>query len=601
MDPATLDEWSRKYRRLLGIVVALFAVLLVRLFHLQITTSSDYARESEQNRIAQKRIRAPRGIILDHDGRILAQNRASYTIALFRSTVTRDSMAVAALEEAIGETIDYRRTHPIIRLKRDVDFGTVCIVEEQLREDWNLDVVVEPQRLYPFGPLTAHLIGYMGEMQEGDRQTSRAKRYVAGDYTGISGVERIYEDNLRGDDGVRFIEVDARNRIIKDDYHFPERERRPRRGRDLTLTIDLDVQRAAYEALPDTFAGSVVALDPRTGAVLAMVSKPSFDPNAFVSFQAQEERQRVIDSEDKPLMNRAIRGLYPPGSTLKMVAAVAALDLGITDTLSTFEACAGSLVVGDVTFRCANREGHGELNLLEAVEASCNIYFNHLAQILGMEAWRDAADRLGFGHATGISLHPAEQAGLLPTRQYYAETEGWVGGHLMNLVIGQGKMLVTPLQMARYTAALANGGYLVTPHIQGQAPPRSKIEAMSETTLEIVRLAMRRVVDGEHGTGRRAQIPGIEVSGKSGTAQVPNRENDDAWFVAFAPFENPEIAVAVVVEGGGAGGAVAGPVARKVLEAYFATSQPIAAHSTRGQRWQPPESGRQSGAEGAGT
>jgi len=601
VDPATLDEWSRKLRRMLGIVVALFAILLLRLFHLQITTSSDYARESEQNRIAQKRIRAPRGIILDRGGRVLAQNRASYTIALFRSTAERDAMAVAALEEAIGETIDYRRQHPIIRLKRDVDFRTVCIVEEQLREDWNLDVLVEPQRHYPFGPLTAHLIGYMGEMQEGDLQTPRAKRYVAGDYVGKTGVERTYEDDLRGDDGVRFIEVDARHRIIKDDYPFPERERRPQPGKDLTLTIDLDVQRAAYEALPETLAGSVVALDPRTGAVLAMVSKPSFDPNAFVSFQAQEERQRLVHSEDKPLLNRAMQGLYPPGSTLKMVAAAAALELGITDTLSTFEACAGSLVVGDVTFRCANREGHGELNILEAVEASCNIYFNHLAQILGMEAWRETAEWLGFGHATGIALHPEEEAGLLPTRQYYVETEGWVGGHLMNLVIGQGAMLATPLQMARYTAALANGGYLVTPHIQGPAPPVRQIKGLSASTLEIVRLAMRRVVHGENGTGRRVQIPGLAVAGKSGTAQVPNRENDDAWFVAFAPFEEPQIAVAVVVEAGGHGGAVAGPVARQVLEAYFTTNQLVADHSRRDLRRGPPKSGRRPGAMEPGT
>jgi len=586
---------------MLAAVAALFAILLLRLFHLQITTSSDYARESEQNRIAQKRIRAPRGIIRDRAGRVLALNRASYTIALIRSSSERDAMAVAALEEAIGGTISYRRRHPVIRLKRDVDFDAVCIVEEQLREDWNLDVEVEPQRDYPFGPLTAHLIGYMGQMQEGDLQTRRTKRYKAGDYVGKTGVEKIYEDYLRGDDGVRFIEVDARHRIIKDDYSFPERERRPRPGTDLALTIDLDVQRAAFEAMPDTLAGSVVALDPRTGAVLAMVSKPSFDPNAFVSFQAQEERQRVVNSEDEPLLNRAIKGLYPPGSTLKMVAAAAALELGITDTLSTFEACAGSLVVGDVTFRCANREGHGELNLPEAIEVSCNIYFNHLAQILGMEAWRDAADRLGFGHATGIALHPDEEVGLLPTRQWYAETEGWVGGHLMNLVIGQGAMLVTPLQMARYAAALANGGYLVTPYLQGQGAPPQQIEGVSPATLEIVRLAMRRVVHGENGTGRLVRIPGISVAGKSGTAQVPNRENDDAWFVAFAPFEDPQIAVAVVVEAGGAGGAVAGPVTRKVLEAYFATRQPMAAQSTPSVRPRRPESGEPPGPGGAGT
>jgi len=264
-----------------------------------------------------------------------------------------------------------------------------------------------------------------------------------------------------------------------------------------------------------------------------------------------------------------------------MVAAIAALEAGITDTLSTFEACAGSLQVGDVVFRCHNREGHGELNLLEAIEVSCNIYFNHLAQILGIEAWRDCAARFGFGRPTGIRLQPEELSGLLPSREYYAQTEGWVTGHLMNLVIGQGAMLATPLQMARYVAAIGNGGYLVTPHVVEPAPPRAEIDGVSDATLEIVRIAMHRVVYGEHGTGHALRSLPVDVAGKSGTAQVPNRANDDAWFVAFAPYENPEIALAVVVEGGGGGGAAAAPVARRVLEAYFEGRQPLTGAARR--------------------
>ena len=406
----------------------------------------------------------------------------------------------------------------------------------------------------------------MGIFRDESAPKSPGKAYLPGDFIGKTGLEKVYEDSLRGLDGVRIIEVDADRRTRRE---FPEREQPAEPGSDLHLTIDLSVQQIAERALPDTLAGSVVALDPRTGAVLAIASKPTFDPNIFVSFQAQQERQRVLQSETT-LLNRSVRGRYPPGSTLKMVAAIAALEEGITDTLSTFEACAGSLQVGDVVFHCLRNKAHGELNLLKATEVSCNIYFHHLAQILGFDVWRQYAAWLGFGSPTGIALEPAESAGLLPSRAYYQENEGgWSLGHLMNLVIGQGAMLVTPIQMARYVAAIGNGGYLVTPYVYGPASPPRRIEGISENALEIVKKAMQQVVYGERGTGRRVQIEGVVVAGKSGTAQGP-RDDDDAWFVAFAPYDKPRIAVAVVVEGGGGGGAVAGPVARRVMEAFFA-------------------------------
>jgi penicillin-binding protein 2 len=209
------------------------------------------------------------------------------------------------------------------------------------------------------------------------------------------------------------------------------------------------------------------------------------------------------------------------------------------------------------------------MNLLEATESSCNIYFLHLAELLGVETWREYADKFGFGQPTGIALDPSESEGLLPSRQYYQERDGWTFGHLLNLIIGQGAMLVTPIQMARYTAAIANGGYLVTPYLSGEPPPKQAIEGVSPSTLEIVRKSMHRVVYGQRGTGWRVRIAEVEIAAKTGTAQVPNRDND-AWFVAFAPYENPAIAVAAVVEGGGGGGRVAGPIVRQVIAAYFA-------------------------------
>ena len=570
MEPEILEGWSRKYRGMAIGVSLLFGILLLRLFHLQILEADYYASASEENRIARKRLKAPRGQILDRDGEILARDRASYGILLTLGRREVDSLAVSALEEAVGHPLRYTRRNRFVRLKRDADFRTVAIVEERLGEQWALQVEIEPQRLYPHGRLASHVVGYMGELEPEELQRDRlgGRRYVAGDYAGKTGMERAHEDRLRGFDGVGYVEVDAGQRV-KDEHPFPDRERLPRRGRDLRLTIDLDLHRAAVEAMPDSLAGSVVALDVRTGAVLALVSHPSFDPNAFVSYGAQAERWRLMNDERRPLLNRAIQGRYPPGSTMKMVAAVAALELGLTDTLSTFPPCRGSLPMGDVVFRCANRRGHGALNLLEAMETSCNIYFNHLGQILGIEAWHDYGRRLGLGSPTGLDLDPGEASGMLPDRRYYAEREGWALGYLMNLVIGQGEILVTPLQLARYVAALCNGGYLVTPHLQGPAPPARRIEGISPSTLRIVRSAMQRVVHGDRGTGRRARIADVSVAGKSGTAQVPNRP-DDAWFVAFAPYERPEIAVVALVEGGGGGGAVAAPVVRAVLEAWLA-------------------------------
>ena len=572
MEPEILEGWSRRMRGLTALVGLLFAILLLRLFHLQILEVADYAKASEDNRIARKRLKAPRGLILDRDEEILARDRASYGILLTRGRRAVDSLAVVALERAIGQPLGLYPRRP----GRPPHAGRGLPDRGHRRGapgrgGGALQVEIESQRLYPHGRLTSHVVGYMAELERGELERAELDsrlHYVAGDYVGKTGVEHDFEDSLRGIDGVGYVEVDAGQRI-QNEHPFPDRERPARPGRTLQLTLDLDLHRAAVEALPDSLAGSVVALDVRTGAVLALVSHPSFDPNAFVSFGAQAERGRLMLDESKPLLNRAIQGRYPPGSTMKMVAAAAALEKGLTDTLSTFPACSGSLPMGDVVFRCASRRGHGALNLLEAMETSCNIYFNHLAQILGIEAWHDYGRRLGIGSPTGLRLDPGEIAGLLPDRRYYAEREGWALGYLMNLVIGQGEILVTPLQVARYVAALANGGYLVTPHLHGRAPPAHRVEGLSASTLRIVRQAMHRVVHGERGTGRRARIDGLAIAGKSGTAQVPNRP-DDAWFVAFAPFERPEIAVAALVEGGGGGGAVAAPVVRAVLEAWLA-------------------------------
>jgi penicillin-binding protein 2 len=566
MQHQLLQDPRPPFKGLLAIVVLLFAVLLLRLFYLQVVTSADYARESEENRIAQRRVKAPRGLIYDRDGRILARTRPFYTVSLERTSQKDFDAATAAFTEAIGDLeLDgkYSRKYRTIRLKRDVDFRTVSIVEERLKADWPLlDIEIETQRHYPYGTVAAHLLGYIGIIQDQDLQGKNDNAYVLGDFIGKTGIEKVYENNLRGRDGMMYVEIDAAGRTGRE---FPERDRLPVPGEPLHLTIDLEVQLAAERALPDSLAGALVALDPRTGAVLALANKPTFDPNIFVSFQAQQERLRVLQSKDV-LLNRALQGRYPPGSTLKMVSAIAALETGITDTLSLFEPCYGALRVGRSSFRCHKRTGHGGLTLPGAIEASCNVYFYHLARLMSIETWHQYAAKLGFGQPTGI-VHPGEAAGLLPSREYYRKREGWSLGQLLNLSIGQGAVLVTPIQMARYVAAIANGGYLVTPYISGDPPPRQRIDGISSRTFRIVRKSMLRVVASDTGTGRRARVDGVAIAAKTGTAQVPSR-NDDAWMVAFAPYENPTIVIAAVVEGGGSGGARVGPVVREVIKAF---------------------------------
>jgi penicillin-binding protein 2 len=555
-------------RDVMVLVSILFGILALRLFYLQVTTSAEYARESDENRIAQKRVKAPRGVIYARGGEMLARNRVFYTVATERTTRQEFETIVEALKGIVGTdrvATHYRRSQRAVRLTRDIDFRTVSVVEEQLSDQYpELFIEIESQRDYPYGATAAHVLGYMGVIQEENLASLQGKGYLPDDYIGRTGLERVHEDELHGRDGIRFVEVDAGGRVRRE---IPGREQAADPGQDLHLTIDLRVQRAAEKFLPDTLAGAVVALDPQTGAVLAMASKPAFDPNVFVSFSAQGERQRVLQSETN-LLNRAIRGRYPPGSTLKMVAAIAGLETGVTDTLSAFAPCSGTLKVGSAVFHCMHSRGHGALNLQGALEVSCNIYFLHLAQHLGFDTWYAYASRFGFGQTTGLEMVPGESAGLLPSRAYFKTRGGYSQGHLMNLAIGQGSMLVTPLQMARYVSAICNGGYLVTPHLCGATPTPQRIAGVSDRTFETVKRAMRRVVQGDRGTGRRVRLEGVDIAGKSGTAQGP-REDDDAWFVAFAPYYRPTIAVAVIVEAGGSGGAMAGPVAREVIKAYL--------------------------------
>jgi len=400
--------------------------------------------------------------------------------------------------------------------------------------------------------------------------------YKAGDLVGKNGLEKKYDLLLRGTKGVRYLKVDANGRELGD--YDPDRNIPPIHGNDLYLYMDYEIQRFA-DSLFEGKRGALVALDTRTGGVLAFVSKPDYEPGLLSGRINAQQWQKLVSDPYHPLFNRAIQSTYPPGSTYKLVAALAALQEGIiTPEWTAF--CPGYYKLGRKVIHCWNKAGHGNINLLQAIRGSCNVYFYQLGLKIGLPIWSEYSRKLGFGKPTGIDL-PNEFSGLVPSVEYFNKIygkNGWTRGHLANLAIGQGELLVTPVQMAVFTMIIANKGLYHPPHMVDkiydyttrksvQFPIKTGyVDGISDDVYETIREGMRRVVNG--GTGWRAKVRGIEMAGKTGTAQNPHGD-DHAWFIGFAPYENPEVAVAAIVENGGSGGGVAAPLVRKFLEKYF--------------------------------
>jgi penicillin-binding protein 2 len=585
------------------VVIVLFSVLAISFWVLQIVQHERFKEMAENNHQRSLTLRAPRGMLFDRDGRVLVENRDSYSISIVREQtkdLNRTIRLLASLlgteESSVRDIVERHRREPIYRpivVVQDASLAQVAAVAARRLE--LPDVVVEevPTRRYPAG-MAAHLFGYVGEVN--DTQVANDPRLKNGDIVGKAGVEYTYNDLLMGEDGVKRVVVNSIGREIPD---RPIEEEKPVEGKRLQLTIDADVQKAIEDSFRSIgYNGAAVILDPRNGEVLAFTSLPAYDPNAFASGVDHATWAGLTGDQLKPLQDRAIQGLYPPGSTFKMAVATAALEEGaITPDFKVY--CPGHAVFFGRSFQCSlpNGRGHGLIDMREAIEHSCNVYFYTVGNMIGIDKIHKWATLLGLGEKTGIDL-PNEVQGLVPSPEWKRERfkEKWYAGETISVSIGQGAVSLTPVSMAVYVSTLANGGTRVTPHLlkavddgSGWKPvpppaPHSQVTLKPET-VSAIHQAMWMVVN-EAGTGGKARLPGYDVSGKTGTAQVISLEGgkaakgktakdlrDNGWFVFFAPRDNPQIAGAIFVEHGGHGGTTAAPIARNALEIFFAKKE----------------------------
>jgi penicillin-binding protein 2 len=550
----------------------LLSTLVVRLFWLQVLRTDTYRRLSEENRARMLTIQAPRGTIRDRLGRPLARDVVRSIL------VAADTAKVYNVSPLAGSPVMVE-PGPGGVVSSDLTARQIAVFEESPHHFPGLHREGALTRQYPGGQAFCHVVGYVGEVSERDMEENPTFRQ--GDLTGRSGLEKTYQEILRGTDGWEYVEVDARGTVVGP--LLGKEPVLPVWGNDVHLTLDADLQTMAYELLCEQGQGAVVALEPRTGEILALVSSPGFDPNLFSGRMTPSVWQRLNQDPGHPLLNRAIQSAYPPGSVFKLVIAACGLDAGSIDVSSTFKPCTGALRHGRRVFRCWKEEGHGRLAVPEAIVQSCDVFFYQLALELGLERMSSYARAMGFGTATGVEIGP-EVSGLVPTREWYDEKlgpRGWTTGVLLNLGIGQGELLVTPLQVARFMAGLANGRMLPVPHLssspaagRGRVPAPTPLE-IGRVALETLRTSSERVVSDPRGTAHGSMIPGIALAGKTGTAQNPAGD-DHSWFACYAPADDPKLAVAVLVENAGHGSTVAAPLASALVRHYLSSEAPVA-------------------------
>lgn len=587
---------SQRARFLHFFLVLGVVVVFARLWELQVLRGGYFFDLSENNRMKMQEITAPRGCVYDRQGRLLVGNTPSFDVCLLREGVKNLDTLLPCLSKILGLTkeqivLNVHKQSPSspfkpIKLKVDVSRREVSLTEFYKLDLPNVTVEVIPKRNYPWGKVGAHLLGYLGEATGLELSLPEYSHYSPGDLLGKSGIEKTFESDLRGRSGWLQFEVDARgtkNKVL--------RSRDPIPGSSLRLTIDLDLQCLAEKALGER-AGSIVAIDPSGGEILALVSHPGFDPNLFSRGISPKHWRELTCDPLHPLNNRALQGLYPPGSVYKIITAVAGLEEKKILPQSTIY-CNGFYLFGDRPFRCWRKGGHGTMDLYSALEQSCDVYFYRIGQLVGVDALAHYAMQFGLGRQTGCVLGN-EKAGLIPTSDWKKKVlkAPWCGGETLSTAIGQSFTLVTPLQAAVLISAVANGGKVFTPllvkdveHPDGKKEEFRQVAmrraAVSAESLTVVKEGLRRVVQSPMGTGKIARIQGVEMAGKTGTAQVvslpssekknrlPSHLQDHAWFVAFAPFENPKIGVAVLVEHGGFGSSVAGPIAKELIAYYL--------------------------------
>lgn len=584
------EEVVRRVTVLAALVALFFVVVVAGYLYVQIVEGPFYRQLSENNRLRQVVVSAPRGQIRDRQGRPLVENTASYNLLLHRNLVADLDASLDFATDVLGRTAEEIRA-PLSRsrelsevvpvlMAEDLALSQVARFEAATLEYPEFEIQVRHRRLYRHGRQTAHVLGYLREVSQRDLSQPETS-YTAGDVVGKAGIEGAYDPLLRGRDGERVVVVDSRGKLIEE-YRREDAES----GQDVVLTLDLDLQQEAELGMRGR-VGVVVALDPRDGAIRALVSTPSYDPNLFAGRLNRKEWNAILKAPHHPLQNRAIQNTYSPGSVFKPVLALAALSEGIA--ASNTVRCRGSTQIYNHRFRCWRSRGHGRVNLHQALQHSCDVYFYHLGKELGIETIGRYARLLGFGEPTEIDI-AGEKPGLVPDPEWSLRVRKspWYPGETISVAIGQGPLLTTPLQIATMMAALANGGYRVTPHLvrTGEAPKTTRLPLDAEA-LEVVRRALWAVVN-DGGTGAGARLREVEVAGKTGTAQVirqetwvrteelPYEQRDHAWFASFAPFEAPELVVVIFVEHGGMGSRAAAPLAKLLYERYFTDRRPSA-------------------------
>lgn len=555
-------------------------VMLGKFFHTQLLTGGEYALQSEQNRIRRVPIAAPRGLIVDRHGEILAENVPGYSVALLATSADSLEATLDRLEGLVTLTPEaraaIRRTwvrnplDPVV-LDRDVGFETVSALEERRVAFPGLVIQSEPKRRYPLNEVAAHVLGYVSEITEDELAGGEVAGARPGALVGRDGVERVYDARLRGRDGQRFIEVDALGRTVRDHGVAPMLDPEP--GDTLHTTIDAALQRYVARVFPAGMRGAVVVLDPRNGEVLSLYSSPSYDPNVFIGGVDPQAWRRLSSDPDHPLFNRAVQARYPPASPWKLLVAAMAMRRGLV-TLDTHMQipCRGGFQFGDRYWRCWKVEGHGDLNLEQAIAHSCDVYFYQLGLQLGLTNLLDDGTVLGAADRTGIDL-PDERASFYPTSTAYYDRRygprGWTRGVSLNLAIGQGENTQTPINVAHFYAMLGNPtGQAPAPHLvvgEGRTGAASRRLDLRPDQLAGLRQALVSVVEG--GTAIRSRIQDLHIGGKTGTAQ--NAQGPDhGWFVAFAPADAPEVVVAAIVEFGRHGSTVA-PMVTSIIARHL--------------------------------
>jgi penicillin-binding protein 2 len=571
-------------RVLVVFVLVVFAVLLGRLLDLQAIRHSEFARVAEKNLLQRERVPGPRGYFTDRHGNILVDNVLNFEVVLpwkskdeVAETVSQMSRYIPVDSVRVLERFEVwtkkngKLPFPIVL---DADKLVISFVRENADLFPRLRVISKARRRYRYDDMAAHLLGYVGEVSDLELSRDEVAPYHPGDMAGKTGLELARESSLRGEDGQLALEVNASGRVLGE---IPRYSYAPSIGKTVTLTLDLRLQKHLEALMADKELGVAVVMDVHDGSILAAVSKPSFDPNEFALGVSSQRLQELFGDETRPLFNRISQARYPPASILKIISTFAILNDRLVDPGEILVYCTGAHRFGRRIFRCWRPEGHGAMNLYTAFVQSCDVYFYKVAEFMDVDVLANAAMAFGLDERTGIDL-PGEVAGLVPTRGYYERRFGkgqWTQGQVLNNIIGQGEFLVNSLHILRVCAAVANGGYLVRPHITrsiGDAPPvafkKKRVPNLSGNTLSFIRRSMEGVVQDEDGTAYWTRLDWLSSAGKTGTAQNPHGEHH-AWYTAYAPADAPEIAMVVLVEHAGHGGEVSAPIVRDFFEEYF--------------------------------